>query len=50
MERKEIEKLAFKLAPQDSMEDPAYPNFSDTDIFVYGFVVGYQEKKRRKRN
>jgi hypothetical protein len=49
MERNEIEKLAFKLAPPDTHEDPAYPNCTDTDIWVNGFVAGYQEKEKEEK-
>jgi hypothetical protein len=49
MERNEIEKLAFELAPSDIHEDPAYPNHTDTDIWVNGFIAGYQEKEKKEK-
>lgn len=42
IERIEIEKVAMKKAPHDSQEDPAYPNHTDTDIFVKGFAEGFE--------
>lgn len=40
MNIKQIEEIALKYAPADSMENPAYPNHTDTDIYVAGFVAG----------
>lgn len=37
-----IEELALQLAPKDTPEDPAYPNHSDTDIWVAGFKAAFE--------
>ncbi len=37
----EIEKIAIKAAPIDSQNYPAFPNFTDTDIWINGFTDGY---------
>ena len=37
----QIEKLARKLAPKDTPEEPAFPNHTDTDIWVSGFKEGF---------
>jgi len=42
LSRKEIEQIAKVQAPKDSQEDPAYPNHTDTDIYVAGFRDGFE--------
>lgn len=37
-----ITELALELAPIDSQDNPAFPNHTDTDIWVNGFIEGYQ--------
>ncbi len=38
-----LEEQAFIHAPDNSIIDsPAYPNYTDTDIFVEGFINGAQ--------
>ena len=37
----EIENIAIKEAPIDSQYYPAFPNFTDTDIWINGFTDGY---------
>ena len=39
---KAIEELARRAAPDDSNHD-AFPNFSDTDIWIAGYVSGFTE-------
>jgi len=34
------EQAAKKLAPVDDQDNPAYPNHTDTDIFISGFKEG----------
>ena len=37
----EIENIAINEAPIDSQYYPAFPNFTDTDIWIQGFTDGY---------
>ena len=37
LDGKDTETKAFLNAPTDSPEEPAYPNHSDTDIFIVGY-------------
>lgn len=37
-----IENLAFKVAPEDSISNPSYPNYTDTDIYVEGFTDAFR--------
>lgn len=45
-----LEQEAMRLAPADSQENPAYPNFTDTDIWVAGFVEGVKHIKTKLTN
>ena len=38
----ELEKIGFHFCPEDSQEDPAFPNHTDKDIWVNGFVKGVE--------
>ena len=37
LDSREVEKAAIKSAPINTPDDPAYPNHSDTDIFIVGY-------------
>ena len=41
-----LEQMALKAAPIDTPDNPAYPNHSDTDIFIRGFMVGYNANQQ----
>lgn len=55
----DLEKIAIKSTPTNTQENPAYPNYSDDDIYVEGFIDGYEycsdanplppEKKQKKQ-
>ncbi len=45
MSDKEIEEMGYRFAPKDDPEDPAFPNHTDTDIFVAGFKEGFLKFK-----
>lgn len=38
----ELEALGRTLCPEDSQESPAFPNATDTDIWVMGFISGVE--------
>ena len=37
-----LEQLAWVMCPEDSQEDPAFPNHTDRDIWVNGFKIGFE--------
>lgn len=37
-----LEKLARRICPEDSMENPAFPNCTDRDIWGIGFCEGVE--------
>lgn len=37
-----LEEIAFNNAPKDTIDEPAYPNHTDTDIYVAGFKSGIE--------
>jgi len=38
-----IEEMAYKLCPKDTPDNPAFPNFTDADIWVNGFIEAYPQ-------
>ena len=43
MSKKTIEAIAQGLLPSNSHDNPAFPNYTDNDIWIAGFKAGFKE-------